>query len=75
MTGLSITRDEFFKMPAKQQNTIIFDNTEEIKKLINEEQKKLQLHIDKDLFDHRLQWTAIAVVFLIAGVLKYFGYL
>ena len=53
MNGLNITRAEFTMMPMKQQNTIIFDNTEEIKRLLNTEQIKLQAHMDKDLFDHR----------------------
>lgn len=35
MSGLSITVNEFQRLPVKQQNTILFENTEEIKSRLN----------------------------------------
>jgi hypothetical protein len=34
MNGLNITEDEFMKLPVKQQNAILYQNTELIKKMI-----------------------------------------
>lgn len=75
MNGLSIKPEEFELLPQKQQMKVLYQNTEDIKKLLLAEQEKLQRHVDDDKFSHKLQWTAITVVFAIAGTLKYFGWI
>ena len=32
--GLSITKKEFLDLPTKQQNAILFENTEQIKRMV-----------------------------------------
>lgn len=55
MNGLNIRKEEFVKMPPKQQNLILFENTEQIKGLLK-----------SDLFHRKIQYVWLSS--LTAGI-------
>ena len=61
MNGLSIDEREFTDLTAKQQMTILYKNTEELKEMVRG--YKLQ---------QKLQWYAIGFIAVLGGVVQYF---
>lgn len=62
MAELVINKSEFLLMPIKQQNLILFENTEELKKMIK---------VYK--FNQKIQYALIAFLFIGMGFGKYIG--
>lgn len=44
MAGLDISEESFRKLPAKEQNTIIFKNTQEMKSQLNNHMQSFKFH-------------------------------
>lgn len=64
MNGLSIANKEFESLPIKQQVSLLYQNTEDIKEMLIGFK-----------FQQKIQWVAIGILFIIAGFGKYLGVL
>ena len=62
MNGLKIESTDFDKLPQKQQLRVLYDNTEELKDMVSGFK-----------FQQKLQWAAIAILFILTGFSKYLG--
>ena len=62
--GLSIREKEFEGLTNKEKLTILYQNTEELKKMV----KAYKFH-------QKIQYTAIGVLFILVGVGKFMGIL
>ena len=62
VNGLNIDSTEFKKLKTKQQLTILYENTEELKSMISS--YKLQ---------QKLQWGVITLLFILLGATKFMG--
>ena len=58
--GLNIKISEFKSLPQKQQLTILYENTEILKRMIS-----------KYKFNQKIQWIAILLLFILGGLSKY----
>lgn len=62
MNGIQINKEEFMKMPVKEQNLVLFNNTEELKELVRGYR-----------FHQRIQYVWLAVLTIAVGAGKYIG--
>ena len=62
--GLKITLEEFDALPQKQKLTLLYQNTEELKRMLSGYK-----------WQQRIQWTAITVILFLTGLTKLIGVL
>lgn len=62
VNGLNIDADGFKKLPVKQQMSVLYENTEEIRQILLGYK-----------FQQKVQWAAIGALFLIVGAGKFLG--
>lgn len=60
--GLSIKPTEFKRLPIKEQNTILYENTEELKRMM-----------DAYKFRQKIQWAWLGALTIAFGLGKYAG--
>ena len=60
--GLSIDIEQFRKLPTKQQLSLLYENTETLKKMIGGYK-----------FQQKMQWVAISILFILGGLGKFIG--
>lgn len=68
---LTISEAQFNKMPIRQQNKVIFKNTEQLKSMINNYNDRL----DNFTFHQRIQYVSLVALASILGVGKFLGFM
>jgi hypothetical protein len=71
LNELTISEAQFNKLPMKQQNKIIFKNTEQLKTMINNYNNIL----DDYKFHQRIQYAMLAVLASVLGIGKFLGFM
>jgi len=73
MDGVNINEKEFKNMNGKDQNLILFKNTEQIKISMKEHLKAFEKHLKDDIFNFKIiRWMIVGLAVLM-GAGKFFG--
>ena len=65
--GLSLSKDDFLKLPVKEQNGVLFDNTEKL----YTQGTEIKEMIEGSKFHRKIQYSWLAVLTIVAGFGKY----
>lgn len=71
MNGLVITEAQFNKLPVKEQNKIIYRNTEDLKRMVGNYNARL----DTFTVHQKIQYFLIGALASIAGVARFLGFI
>lgn len=69
--GISITVEEFSKLPQAQQNAVLFENLLSIKNMFKESGETFSNHEKKDWMHQRMTYIAIFVLAVVSGIQKF----
>lgn len=69
--GIIITSKEFSKLPRDEQNLLLFQNTQDIKLLIQASTERFLEHEKRDWYHQKITYTSIIALASILGVIKF----
>jgi len=75
VNGININKKEFNSLNIKEQNTILFENTEEIKESLRIYMDQFKNHQKSDNWHFWSVRLLIIVLAVLAGLGKFLGYL
>ena len=73
--GLSIQSKEFSKLTAREQNVILYQNTEQIKNTLSKFHDAFEEHTQDDKFHFKIIYWVIGILAVLFGVGKFTGFM